>query len=211
VGDGVVLLRDADWDAVPEDLKRRLEDGVERIRRIRHEIAADAKVRQMPPVSVVAAGWSPGEGIVHGLAGFWRNNNSPGDSTLGVILGAGPALCKDDETVRAILVHEFSHCFQIAKILVDHVDLGTSLDALKGKATDQDREERLLANPSDWFAPREVTLLKWHDERTISLSIEVHKLVENGDITGEQPPIPTKPQLCAEPEWVEHIRKIRPK
>ena len=206
---GVTLLRDADWAKVPPDLQRRIEVGVERIRRIREEVAAEAKVQNMPPVTVVAAGWSPGKGIIHGLAGFWGNNNAPGNSTLGVILGAGPALCEDDDTVRAILVHEFSHCFQITKILADHVDLGASLDALRGKSTDQDREERLLANPVDWFGPADVTLLRWDDKRTDPLSVAVAALVENNQIPGEQPPIPAKPELRAPQEWIDHVRRLR--
>src|SRR5205823_1169997 len=109
-------------------LQRRIEDGLTRIRVLRDKISADAKVRYMPPVTVVAAGWSrDGKHLIHGMAGAWRNKHVPGGFCIGVLVSAGPALSEDEPTVRAVLVHEFAHCFTIAKVIVDNDDLGTPL------------------------------------------------------------------------------------
>jgi hypothetical protein len=201
---------DEDWARVPDDLKRRFEAGVERIRILRDKIGAEARVTYMPPIAVVAAGWSSdGKNLIHGMAGAWRDNNNPGRHAIGVLLSAGPALCEDDVTVRAILAHEFGHCFKIATVIVDHNDLGTSLDILRGDPMDQTREELMLPNPTDWFGQSDVSLLQWGDERLQPATEEVHELVRQQRIPGEQPPRVERASFAIPEEWKAHIRSIR--
>src|SRR6266850_2787649 len=209
-GGGVTLHRDAHWAAVPAELRRRIEDGVERIRVLRDRIGAEAKVRYMPSVTVVAAGWSrDGQRLIHGMAGAWRNNNVPGGFCIAVLLSAGPALCEDEATVRAVLVHEFAHCFMIARVIVDHNELGTPLDVLHGDSMDPGRERQLLGNPTDWFGPADIELLQWNDDRMQPATSEVGELVRTQQLPGEQPPIVERASFNVPTEWKERIRRIR--
>jgi hypothetical protein len=164
----------------------------------------------MPKVLVVGAGWSPdGQRLVHGLAGAWPDSTAPGGFSISVLLGAGPALCQDENLVRAVLVHEFAHCFKVATIIVDHLDLGTSLDGLGGSSWDPNREHRLLARPSEWFGPDDVELLSWGDGRMGPMTDEVHLLVRSGQLRGEGLPIHAPASFNVPDEWKRHIRSIR--
>jgi len=206
----VHLNEDEDWSVVPVEVQRRFEAGVERIRVLHGKIAADANVGHMPPVTVAAEGWSPdGERWIHGMAGAWRDDNAPGGFSLGVLLSAGPALCEDEATVRAVMVHEFAHCFQIARVVVDHNDLGTPLDVLQGDSMDRERERKLLANPSDWFGPGDVEILHWNDERMQPATKEVVDLIRSQQILGRQPPLVERASFNVPLEWKEHIRRTR--
>jgi len=206
---GVHLHHDDEWDRLPPELQRRIEAGVERIRLLRERISADAKVRYMPPVTIAVGAWPRDGKIVHGLSGAWRDNNAPGGFAIGVILGVGPALCENEDTVRAILVHEFAHCFALARVVVDHNDLGTSLDVLKGDSMDPERERSLLGQPKEWFGDTDAELMLWEDERMQPSTEEVRKLVEEGHLFWEETPIVERASFNVPDEWKAHIRKIR--
>lgn len=209
-GEGVVLYRDGDWPAVPPDLRNRVERGVDRIRELRNRIGAEAYVSYMPPVSVAAAVWNAGgQEVIHGMSGAWRDPNAPGGFSIGVLLGAGPALCEDEATVRALLVHEFMHCFAMAKLVVDHNDLGAPLDALRGDSLDAGREEQFLGIPADWFGPTDMDLLRWNDEKMLPTTREVVELANSGQLPWEHPPIVERASFNVPQEWKERIRRLR--
>lgn len=206
----VQLFRDEDWNSLPRELQERIEAGVERIRVLRDKIGAEAKVTYMPPITVVPAGWSrDGRQLIHGVAGAWRDDKAVGGFSIGVLLSAGPALCEDEATVRAVVVHEFAHCFQLATVVVNHNDLSTPLDALHGDSMDPEREKRLLANPADWFGPPDVELMQWGDERMRAVAGQVEELVVKGDLPGTQPPIVKPASFVVPNEWKAHIRNLR--
>lgn len=208
-GDAVLLDRGDHWERIPPDIRHRIEEGAVRIRAIREAISPDARVRYMPPVTVDPAAWSPdgGKRLIHAMAGAWRNLND--GHVIGVLASAGPALCDEEATVRAVLVHEFAHCFKIATIVVDHNDLGTSLDLLSGDPADPKREHLMLAEPRDWFGAADIELLHWGDERMQPVTDEVKRLVIAGHLPGTQPPLVEPASFSVPGEWKEHIRRIR--
>src|SRR5262249_31156754 len=75
------------------------------------------------------------------------------DTYLGVRIPAQTATCHDTDPVRAVLVHEFAHCFYFMKAIIDaydghvsppanHLDIGAFISA---------PDDAMLPNPSDWF------------------------------------------------------------
>jgi len=209
-GDCVTLHLDEEWAELSEGLRERITKGVDRIRSLRAAIGAAARVRYMPPVTVVAAAWTPdGERWVQGVSGVWRDPTALGGHSIGVLVSAGPALCEEDQVVRALLVHEFAHCFSLAKIIVDHNDLGTPLDALQGDSFDHAREHRLQVDPQDWFGREDWDLMQWNDERMKPVSLEVGRLVTTGQLVPEGLPLYEKASFQVPLEWKEHVRDLR--
>jgi len=102
-GDEVLLVGNDMWERIQSPIQARLREGRERIQLLRNAIARDAKVRRMPPVWIDPTIWMEGEDIcIHAASGAWPR--AQGGSTLGVVVAAGPAICRDDAVVRAILV-----------------------------------------------------------------------------------------------------------
>jgi hypothetical protein len=204
----VLLARGDDWPKIPPELQARIESGVERIRAIRDMIGGEARVRLMPPVTVDPAGWGikGKSGLVYATAGAWRSNTG---HSLGVITSAVPALSEEEAAVRALLVHEFAHCFQLARIIIDHLDLGTGLELMQGDATDEVRENKLLVDPKDWFGPTDQELMRWGDERLTPAAQELLRHMQAGHVPFTAVPLTERAHVTIPPEWAEHIRKIR--
>ena len=101
---GVLLNANEEWQHIPRPIQDRLKEGVERIRSLRKAIASGAQVRQMPSVSIDPAIWTTGGGgLVHAASGIWPSIH--GGHDFGVVVAAGPAICRDEAVLRAILVH----------------------------------------------------------------------------------------------------------
>lgn len=207
---GVRLVRGEDWGTVPPEVQRRIEEGVERIRSVRGAIAADAWVKQMPPVTIYPAVWTPdGVGTVPALSGAWHSGR--GEREIGVLVGIGPAVCTDGSIVRKLLVHEFAHCFFIATKIVDHLDLGVPLD-LRGDPMDEDRERATMVTPSEWFGHADAAaIIRWDDSALgDSVGEELNALLEAGHVPVAEPPPGGGGKFPGVlPEWAEHIRALR--
>src|SRR5687767_5556105 len=91
-------------------------EGLERIAAIRADVARAAKIGTMPPVEVVPHIWRHDEGLAHGAMAILPTEDGV---TFGVRLPAQTAACKDEYAVRAVLVHEFAHCFYFATEIVN--------------------------------------------------------------------------------------------
>ncbi|HTK31242.1 MAG TPA: hypothetical protein VL332_04715 [Candidatus Saccharimonadaceae bacterium] len=206
-GDGVLLDRSDLWHTIPPAIQHRIEEGEQRIRVIREAVACEARVHQMPPVTIDPAVWIPPQrGIIHAASGIWRSNQ--GGHAFGVIAAAGVALSYDPAVVRAILVHEFAHCFLVATRIIDHLDLRTPLN-LDGESMDKSREDALLPQPADWFPRGDIPLLRWDDSRLGALSDELVTLAEAGHLPVTGPPLTERGFVAVPPEWGAHIRLLR--
>jgi len=209
VGEGMRVDYGDDWETTPEQIRLRFEAGVERIHALRQSIGASAKVGYMPPITVTPAAWTPdGQRLVHAASGAWDAGYG-GLQEFGVIVSAGPALCAEEATVRAMLVHEFAHCFQAATVVISHLDLGTSTELLQGDSLDERREEALLADPRDWFGESDCELLRWGDDRIDLMSAEVRALAEAGHLPCTGTPIAVRGRVVVPAEWGAHIRTLR--
>jgi hypothetical protein len=207
---GVGLVRVENWGAIPSEARSHIEAGVERVRSVRDAISADAKVKRMPPITIYPSVWTPnGIGVVHALSGAWFSGQD--DRVIGVLMGIGPTLCTDDSIVRKLLVHEFAHCFFIAKKITDHLDLGVLLD-LRGDPMDEDRDRVMMVPPSEWFGSADAeSIIGWDDTALgNSVAAELNPLLETRQVAWTAPPpgggggFPTVPS-----EWIEHIRALR--
>jgi len=207
--DGVHLERGDTWDEIPREIQECIEAGIHIIRRLRASIRAAARVRCMPPVVIDPAVWQPRGStiVVHGASQLCPDTN--GGVTMVTLLGAGVALCRDEDLVRAVLVHEFAHCFQTATVVINHLDHGEGLRALAGESLDPAREHRSLANPADWFGDSDQELLRWGDERMASLTDGVRSLVLGRRLPLTEPPLTLRGTWIVPPEWAEHIRTLR--
>jgi hypothetical protein len=112
------------WAKLPASVRTEIMRGVEKVRRIRSEIAIDALVKAMPPVEIADEIWvlPDRSGAINGRAGVVRLGQ---DTWFGVHLPAPTALCSDRDLLRAILVHEFAHCFFQVKAAIDAADAGS--------------------------------------------------------------------------------------
>jgi hypothetical protein len=207
-GDGVRLDRGEYWGTIPPEVQSRVEAGVERIRSVRDAIAADAKVRLMPPITIDPAVWTPdGKGVAHAVSGAWRS--ARGGHEIGVIVGAGPALCTDNTSVRKILVHEFAHCFETATRVVNNADRGVRED-LTGDPMDEEREEAMLGNPANWFGDGDSTVLRWGEPALPDgLISELNDLLQAGRLPFTKTPLVERANVQVPIEWVNHIRTLR--
>jgi hypothetical protein len=203
---GVWLARGGYWRSIPPDIQRRIEEGESRIRGLRDEIANAARVRLMPRITIDPAVWVPPPGgVIHAASGVWRSKVG---HEIAVIVAAGIAISSDSSLVRGILLHEFAHCFMLATKIIDHLDLGTPL-GLSGASLDAARENRLLAEPADWFGSADSELLHWEDSRLNGLSGELVALAETAQLPATGPPLVERGTVIVPPEWAAHIRSLR--
>src|SRR5262245_11127646 len=140
-GNTVSLNRADLWSKVPADYQVRIERGVERIAAAQDAIARSAKVQTMPHIAVDPALWINPQrtGFVHAAANGWP---AGAGHLIGVVAAASVALCEDDESVRALLAHEFAHCFMIATSMVKHIEAAKQGPLnLTGDPSDAAREE----------------------------------------------------------------------
>jgi hypothetical protein len=154
------------WAKLPSRIRIAIVDGVERVRRIRSEIASHALVPVMPPVEVVDVCWTDPEqtGCIHGQSAPVTIN---GDQMFGAVISAPVVVHADDAALRGVLLHEFSHCFYFHRRVVEHVLSGRT-DRLKigrerANFLDDDRDREMLERPEDWFSKEDVEIFPFHD------------------------------------------------
>lgn len=159
------------WARLPRRHKEELKRAVANVERIRAQIGADAAVSSMPPVQIVDEIW------VHpDWSGAIDGRTTPivvnGSTYFGAQLPAPTILLPDDELIRAVLVHEFTHCFFHMTQVIDAVDAGMSDGVLtlgsdcKDVFSDRDHEDAAMVNPDDWFGRSDAeSFLTWHDAR----------------------------------------------
>ena len=200
--------RGPEWKALPDALRKRIEAGITRIESAISAIAAGACVRTMPPFifeSVVYA--TPAGKIVHATS---LNLESPsGPPEIGVVVSVTAALCEDETIVKALLLHEVCHCFQTAKLITDHNDLGASLADLRGDPLDEERDRRLLARLPDWFSRSVGEVISRGDG--IVATEEIQALLDAGHLTLSEPPRSARGIPRVPAEWAAHVRGLRQK
>ena len=203
------------WPKLPVELRNALTRGTADVERIRHEIARTAKVSSMPFVRTFAEVWmTPGRDAgVQGRAGFVRIH---GRDHVVVDLAAPAVVCGDDEVLRALLVHEFSHCFEFLVRVVEGLDSGLKGAELPKPANgiygDSVHDRELLVDPADWFGDDDVQGFMHHNdprlevctETMLKLELFVHLPVVT------DPSVPISASIIAIPtDVMAHIRDLR--
>lgn len=202
----VILFRDECWEGIPAELRARVVAGVERVRSQMNAIAQQARVRTMPRVLVQPCVWHCDGRPVH--ATMCTLVATPARPELGIVVSATVVLCRDDEVVRNVLLHEVGHCFETARKLVDGDDLGTTIADLRGNPMDEARDRRMLPVMSDWFVAKDGAFMRWGDDPIVPIT-ELQALLDAGHLVLSEPPLmaPGKPTIP--PDWVDHIRTLR--
>jgi hypothetical protein len=156
----------------------RLMKAVERIAKIRGEIAQAAKVGTMPPVEVVPYIWTRGRVLICGRVTALRRGDA---AYFGVQIPAPTALCTDDAAVRALLVHEFAHWFYIATRVVNGSESGGkedggTLDLRKEGLAEADTQ----ISAEDWFGEEDARRFIQHgDSATRAISSQAAGMDEH--------------------------------
>lgn len=190
--------------------------GVEKVRRIRSEIAIDALVKAMPPVEIADEIWvlPDRSGAINGRAGVVRLGQ---DTWFGVHLPAPTALCSDRDLLRAILVHEFAHCFFQVKAAIDAADAGSdsaNLPRTTDVFSDRAHEDALLVDPHEWFSKADAdAFVTWDDSRfdgSGGAALEKALLSLADYLPVLTPPMKYKVERLAYPKEVaDHVRRLR--
>ncbi len=185
IGEGQVIV---DWDErwrlrLPIPLRVALFDGVERIKRVRDEIREASPVRWMPSVRVRGVVWLAPDrrGGPSGMRGFIQVGDA---AEICAVIPAQTVVC-DEGYQRKLLVHEFSHCFDFLRRAVAMQDSGSGTLALPVWADPSDErvDREQLADPHDWFGPRDVEeFIFWTDGDITKRAIEQHQLMRYLDV-----------------------------
>ena len=153
------------WKRLPAEIRASIEAGVERVTLLREQIAASAKVQSRPPVQILDVGWECAAGVISGRSTILSVD---GAQSWGVELPAPTvAFITDDTVLRLILVHEFLHCFDSIRRVMDHVDAGRQEDTLVmpgGDPFNAMHDCALLARPEDWFGPEDSADVLLHND-----------------------------------------------
>lgn len=164
----------------------------------------------MPPVDIVAAIWCSPDCKNH-INGRATLLNRDGEVICGVELDAMVAVSDDNGIVRAVLAHEFTHCFAILTRAVNHVDSGAhgelSLESATDAFTDDRFEEDSLTNPSHWLGPEDSRILHWGDPRLSNIERKALELGLHNYLPVVTPPMKFEADRLSIPEAV--IRRIR--
>ena len=188
--------------------RSRLLDGLERIADIRHDITRHAKVASMPPVEVVPYIWQDATGLILGQT---THLGLGIDCFLGVRIPAQTAVCGDTDAVRAVLVHEFAHCFYFTKVIIDAFDghpnhLGGLMDL---SALINAPDVAMLADPTDWFGEDDAREFIYSDDcRTRSIQALVPSLLRQFRIATPETTI-SLVTVQIKNHLKEHVRALR--
>lgn len=159
------------WRRLPASIRDEVSLGVKKVGRIRAQIGANAAVKVMPPVEIFDEIWvMPNcEWIIDGRASLVTID---GRTLFGAQLPATTILLPSDTLIRAILVHEFAHCFHFTTQAIDALDSGRLGEGLRlganytGDFADRAQDDALLVNPAEWFGQSDAeSLLAWDDSR----------------------------------------------
>jgi len=210
--DGVWLRIDAKtWTALPPNVKERLRAGTARTARIRELIARAARVSVMPPVEVVGETWLLDQGIVEGCALPLRVKDS---FEWGVQLPAHVAIQEDDSVLRAVLVHEFAHCFHYIADIVHRIDRGMPLDeiAYMHDPTKNEDDRALLVNPRDWFGEIDAGSFAYHADMRLNTADEsISEIAEYLPMITPELKYKMQGSLSFDNAIADHVRSIRQK
>jgi hypothetical protein len=140
------------WSRLSGPMKVRVVDGLERITRVRARLSESVQVVSLPPVVVHDAVWTgPGlTGLISGRAGPVALGPHV---VFGVELPVNVALADDEEAIRAVLLHEFGHCFYYMMKVLLATDAGIThlSDVVDDPYTDEAADRARLVDPAEWF------------------------------------------------------------
>jgi len=166
------------WRKYRLPIRTEITQGVERVRRLRHEILGRARVVELPPVEVVDIGWSaPPEltptgrlVVVHGYSTVFR---TPAGDELGARLAAPAVIhCSNTELV-GILLHEFCHCFFHAREIIRAGMEGRlySFNGSQRQAYDAEYDKSCLDPPELWFTESDVKVFPYQHDKLLDASV----------------------------------------
>ncbi len=201
------------WRRVPSSIKVRVVSGLDRIARIRAGLSESVQVVSLPPVVVYDALWTSPDmtGSVSGRAGPVTRGKH---TVFGVELPVNVALTDDEEAVRAVLLHEFGHCFYYMARTIEAVDAGVTevSDVFGGIGrvyTDEAADRARLVDPTEWFKGDAATAFPyWNDarvERIVAIAPQFAEYfcVEPGALGFETH------QLSIPEDVVMHLQQLR--
>jgi len=144
------------WGRLPASIRVAIVNGVAIIAEERERLRASVLVSTLPPVRVVPEIWTNPEwtGCVDGRSTIMKLGRR---HVFGVELPAPVALSGSRDAIRAVMIHEFGHCYHHAAAVVDHMDAGRTdplnLLSTANVYTDEAADRAALVDPpSDWFA-----------------------------------------------------------
>jgi hypothetical protein len=188
-------------------LKKELLERAKNVAHVRSQITLSAKVHWMPPVEIVDEVWICTEGTIHGKATPIKVGNL---TYMGVQLPAQTGIHNNNEELRAILVHEFAHCFYFAEQCVIASESGkTTVTSMIGEDIydNEEADRARLPNLSDWFDDADVAKFAyWDDARLNSIDQNIEKL---GALPKVSPKLRFMSRVRVEKQVFDHIRKLR--
>jgi len=162
----VAFRRDArTWKRIPPRVRAMITLRLELLRDLRRDIAGSAAVGAMPPIVIDPAGWDP-----RTIGGFvWARASMMSIEERTVFsceIPASTLYCvRDEELLRAIVVHEFAHAMFFQQYAVDTSDAGAPSIVLSGEnPNDPDEDRRTLVDPALWFSPRDTAGFVFHND-----------------------------------------------
>lgn len=202
------------WRKLPPSIKAALLTGVSAVGQLRTEIAGTAQVSSMPLVRIADAIWTTPDrkSAINGRATFIRVGQT---HFPGVELPATVALSRDQGVTRAILVHEFAHCFHFLTLIVNRMDSGNRAALVLGAPDDvfthEEFDRNMLVDPAEWFGKEDVNaFLFWNDERLNTISEQMIEQQLHCHLPIEVPTLGFSTEAVAIPEDViDHIRRLR--
>jgi hypothetical protein len=132
---------------------------------------------------------------------------------FGVELPAQVVLTGSEETIAAVLIHEFGHCFYFSTEVIDHIDAGRGRQLPPSRGTgniygDEAADRAHLVDPHKWFSPDVAQAFPYWNDPRIQICLDPlwvdHLPVEDGAHHFEANGISIPDDV------VEHVRKLRP-
>lgn len=199
------------WATLPAAVRNLLTDGTKNVATIRSEIAATSAVRSMPPVEIVGEIWINDKGVIHGRATIL---SFEGAFQPAVQLAAPTAIHANKLTIRAILVHEYAHCFYKATQMIDRVDANSNapVHLIERHAVYDDHADReMLVDPADWFCKDDVAaFINWGDTRSAKVVDDVSR-IRHLPVVAPDLDMRFEGEIGLEDDVVAHIRYLRAK
>ena len=202
------LLR---WRKLPFGIRQQITVGTDRVAQIRSAIVEAAPVSSMPPVDIVDVGWAAPHGAIFGKASVLRFGKM---NAVGAIIPASTLISvKNDATLRAILVHEFAHCFHMLTQMVKAMDSGSTsvVDIGQGDVFNAEHDRDLQVDPGDWFGVEDVERFVQQGHSALKTPMEaMAKEWIGAGLPTEMPStrLSVQGQFSIPEEAIAHIRKL---
>lgn len=153
------------WRKLPLAVRKSIVQNQARVAHIREEIALAAPVQWMPPIRIFSTAWATPEAAILGRCTV---ATIEGKNLPCVQLPASTIIFSDDQVLRGILVHEFSHAFNLLTRCIDHVDAGTPDSPLVLSEVD---DCEMHVDLRDWFSDADAAaFVSWNDPRCDELT-----------------------------------------